>query len=143
MTNSCRKGKRSELRVSEWLRSMGFSSARRGQQHAGTAGSPDVVCDDLSSLWIEVKSRGSHPSMALVYEWLKEAEQSAGYNRTAVLVVLIDRVKPMLCHRIDGEPVIHVNEATCALALIRLNGMALRAPRSTHVSAAGGGLIYG
>ncbi len=51
--NGCQKGKAGEREFAELLRSMGIP-ARRGQQHAGGADSPDVV-HDLPGVHFEVK----------------------------------------------------------------------------------------
>lgn len=55
MTNSRQKGKRGELAAAHYLRSLGFSSARRGVQYSGGPDSPDIVCDELKGVHIEVK----------------------------------------------------------------------------------------
>lgn len=51
--NSNEKGKRGEREWAEYLRSKGYE-ARRGQQYAGHADAPDVLCPDLPVYW-EVK----------------------------------------------------------------------------------------
>jgi len=53
--NSREKGKRGERQWRDELRANGYH-ARRGQQYAGNAESPDVVCDELSWIHFEVKS---------------------------------------------------------------------------------------
>ena len=53
--NSRTKGARGERLWRDQLREAGFSSAERGQQHAGGADSPDVRCPDLPSVHFEVK----------------------------------------------------------------------------------------
>lgn len=50
--NSCQKGKRAERRAAEFLRSLGFGHARRGQQYSGIGGA-DVV--NVPGWHIEVK----------------------------------------------------------------------------------------
>jgi Holliday junction resolvase len=52
--NSREKGKRGELQWRDELSANGYH-ARRGQQFSGGADSPDVVCDELEWLHIEVK----------------------------------------------------------------------------------------
>lgn len=52
--NSRDKGKRGEREFASLLREHGFD-ARRGQQFAGGADSPDVVSDALAWLHVEVK----------------------------------------------------------------------------------------
>jgi Holliday junction resolvase len=54
MINSRQKGKRGERLWRDELRAQGFT-ARRGQQYAGGNESPDVVCNELSNLHMEVK----------------------------------------------------------------------------------------
>lgn len=53
--NSCNKGKAGERDAAAYLRSIGFASARRTQQHCGTAGDADVICDELPNLHLEIK----------------------------------------------------------------------------------------
>jgi hypothetical protein len=52
--NSRDKGKRGEREFAAYLREHGFD-ARRGQQFAGGADSPDIICELLDWLHIEVK----------------------------------------------------------------------------------------
>lgn len=54
MTNSQRKGKNGELELCRWLRDRGHH-ARRGRQFSGSPDSPDVVCESLPGIHIEVK----------------------------------------------------------------------------------------
>jgi len=53
--NSREKGKRGERQWRDELRANGYM-ARRGQQFAGSAESPDVVCEELKWAHMEVKS---------------------------------------------------------------------------------------
>lgn len=54
--NSCAKGKAGELKLVEFLRSIGFEDARRTQQHNGAAGKSDVVCEEtLPNVHLECK----------------------------------------------------------------------------------------
>ncbi len=55
--NSRSKGKRGERDAAHYLTALGFP-ARRGQQHRGGNDSPDVVCDALAGVHLEVKHRG-------------------------------------------------------------------------------------
>lgn len=56
MANSCNKGKVGERELANYLRSLGFTDARRTQQHNGAEGKSDVVCEDsLPGLHIECK----------------------------------------------------------------------------------------
>jgi hypothetical protein len=52
--NSRNKGKRGEREFASLLREHGFD-ARRGQQFSGSPESPDVVCEALAWLHVEVK----------------------------------------------------------------------------------------
>lgn len=54
MINSRQKGKRGERDWRDQLREQGFT-ARRGQQYAGGIESPDVICEELADLHMEVK----------------------------------------------------------------------------------------
>jgi len=52
--NSRQKGARGEREWRDQLRAAGFT-ARRGQQFSGGADSPDVICEELRGLHMEVK----------------------------------------------------------------------------------------
>lgn len=52
--NSNAKGKRIEREAATYLRKLGFE-ARRGVQYQGGTDSPDVCCDQLANVHIEVK----------------------------------------------------------------------------------------
>lgn len=52
--NSRAKGARGERLWRDELREAGFT-ARRGQQFSGGSDSPDVICDELKNLHMEVK----------------------------------------------------------------------------------------
>lgn len=54
MVNSRQKGARGERLWRDELREAGFT-ARRGQQFAGGTDSPDVICEELKNLHMEVK----------------------------------------------------------------------------------------
>lgn len=54
MINSRAKGARGERQWRDELREHGFT-ARRGQQFAGGTDSPDVICEELNRLHMEVK----------------------------------------------------------------------------------------
>ena len=54
MVNSRAKGARGERLWRDELREAGFT-ARRGQQFAGGTDSPDVICEELKNLHMEVK----------------------------------------------------------------------------------------
>ena len=71
--NSRAKGKRGELELAEDLRKFGYD-ARRGQQFAGGADSPDVVCTGLEDFHIEAK----RVEAGNLYGWLEQAVRDAG-----------------------------------------------------------------
>lgn len=54
MVNSRAKGARGERLWRDRLRDNGFT-ARRGQQFSGGSDSPDVICEELKNLHMEVK----------------------------------------------------------------------------------------
>ena len=54
MINSKQKGAAGEREWTNQLREEGFT-ARRGQQFAGGPDSPDVICEELKNLHMEVK----------------------------------------------------------------------------------------
>ena len=56
MINSRQKGKRGELDLVKFLKTLGFPDARRSQQYCGADSDADVVCPDtLPHLFIECK----------------------------------------------------------------------------------------
>lgn len=93
------KGKRGELEVAELLRWFGFE-ARRGQQHHGGPGSPDVV-HDIPNVHLEVK----RTERLQLYEALEQATAEAG-----------GRV-PVVLHRRNGKPWVAVLPADSFLNL--------------------------
>lgn len=104
--NSCTKGKRAERQVAEWLREMGFGSARRGKQFKGTEDSPDVLCKELPWINFEVKARTKLPSTNEMEEWLAKAESECGPKQRALLIVLANRRPPVMAFRRDYATVI-------------------------------------
>jgi Holliday junction resolvase len=81
--NSCDKGKRGERGCVELFREYGYD-AHRGQQHAGGAGSPDVV-QNIPGVHVEVKwVNGGN-----LYRWLEQAKRDAG------------ALVPVVFHRMD------------------------------------------
>lgn len=74
--NSREKGKRGERQWRDELRANGYA-ARRGQQYAGGADSPDVVCDELSWAHMEVK----FTERFNLYDALDQAIHDAGVKR--------------------------------------------------------------
>jgi hypothetical protein len=55
LIDSRQKGKRGEREAAKYLRSLGFTSARRGVQYQGGHNSTDVRCEELAAVNIEVK----------------------------------------------------------------------------------------
>jgi Holliday junction resolvase len=53
--NSRAKGKRIEREAAKFLEMLGFDGARRGVQYAGGKDSPDVVCEALPNVHLEIK----------------------------------------------------------------------------------------
>jgi Holliday junction resolvase len=53
---NCRsKGARGEREAAKLLRDLGFAGARRGQQFRGGYDTPDVICEALPGILLEVK----------------------------------------------------------------------------------------
>lgn len=100
MINSCVKGKVGEREVAELLREFGFE-AKRGQQHAGGADSPDVI-HSIPGWHIEVK----RTETLNVY---KAIEQAGADNPLAYSMVL---------HRRNRKPWLAVVNARALLALL-------------------------
>ena len=73
------KGKVGEREVAELIRSHGFE-ARRGQQHRGGPGTPDVI-HSISSLHVEVK----RTERFNLYDALGQAHDEASTADTAVV----------------------------------------------------------
>ena len=78
--NSRAKGGRGERELAKVLSTAGFP-ARRGQQYAGGAQSPDVICEGLPRIHIECKlvERGN------LYSWLEQAKADAGEKIPVVM----------------------------------------------------------
>lgn len=85
--NSCAKGKAGEREAANYLKSLGFTDAKRTQQHKGTGDSSDVECpESLSRVFIEVKyaydrsaidvgTKGLNDAMELANEQAKQARK--------------------------------------------------------------------
>lgn len=78
--NSRQKGAGGEREFAAVLKAHGFE-ARRGQQFAGGADSPDVVCTDLATIHFEVKRV---QASKVPYEWLAQAIRD-GKTKTPVV----------------------------------------------------------
>ncbi len=77
--NSRAKGKRGELELVKFLADNGLT-ARRGQQFAGGPGSPDVICDEMPNVHIEVK----RTERADCYGWVEQAKRDAVWKMPIV-----------------------------------------------------------
>ena len=78
MVNSRAKGCRGERMWRDELREAGFT-ARRGQQFAGGTDSPDVICEELKNLHMEVKCVQAL-NLAL---WMAQVPSHSSRRRTA------------------------------------------------------------
>jgi hypothetical protein len=78
--NSREKGKRGERQWRDERRASGYA-ARRGQQLAGGAESPDVVCDDLPWAHFEVK----FVERFNIYDAMQQALRDCGRNEAFVV----------------------------------------------------------
>lgn len=86
--HSRRKGANGELEAAHYFSAKGFP-ARRGQQFSGLGDSPDIVVDNLSQYWFEVKrTEKGNP-----YNWIDQAVRDAKGNKT-----------PVVLHRRSGQP---------------------------------------
>ena len=81
--NSRSKGCRAERQFRDELRAAGYTSARRGQQHAGGADSPDVVCPELDGFHFEVK----HQERGNPFDFLAQAIRDAGPSKIPTLAM--------------------------------------------------------
>jgi hypothetical protein len=104
MTNSNLKGKRGERAWRDKLREHGFLQAKRGQQHAGGADSPDVVCPELPSIQFEVK----RTEKLSIYDAMSQAKRDAG-----------DYKLPVVAHRRNNHDWLVIMDANDWLNLIK------------------------
>lgn len=117
--NSIAKGKRGERAWRDELRAAGYTSARRGQQFAGSPDSPDVVCPELDGFHFEVK----HQERGNPFEFLAQAVRDAGAAKI-----------PTLAMRRNLHPFIIVLRAEDFFAMLRkcdLPALASRERRTT------------
>ena len=70
--NQRQKGARGERLWRDELREQGFE-ARRGQQFSGGSESPDVVCEELKNLHMEVK----FVEREAIRNWMAQAQKDA------------------------------------------------------------------
>jgi len=109
--NSCVKGKVGERELAQVLRDHGFTGARRGQQHAGGADSPDVVCPDIPGVHFECKRvEAGNP-----YKWLEQAARDGGLEKIPVVahrknkkgwiaILPLDDFLTLLKRNLNGHP---------------------------------------
>lgn len=86
VVNSIRKGKHGERMAAQFLKSLGFSGAKRGQQHSGSPDSPDVV--GVEGVHIEVKFgvKSLDLGTKLMDCALKQSKGDAGPNEVPVVL---------------------------------------------------------
>ncbi len=96
--NSRKKGKRGERDFRDFLRDMGFT-ARRGQQFAGGADSPDVIVEELPFVHFEVKfgAKFAIGTSELDKAW-SQAVRDAGGKKTPVVAFRRNREFWKLMH---------------------------------------------
>ena len=102
--NSRGKGARCEREWTAELREAGWSKARRGQQYAGGAESPDVICPELSFIHWEVK----HCERGNPFEFMAQAVSDAGAGKL-----------PVMAFRRNRHPFLVILRAADAFALLR------------------------
>ena len=132
--NSCNKGKVGEREWRDQLREAGFD-AKRGQQHAGSPDSPDVICPDLPQFHFEVKrvERGN------VLDWMLQAIRDAG-TKTPIVAHRRNRGQWLVTMRADDwfalvrealpkDVIMHMPQA---LAEYQANGMKLDVVATDH-----------
>lgn len=102
MTNSKQKGARGEREFAKFLKERGFE-ARRGQQYSGSPDSPDVVCEALRDIHIEVK----RVEALRLYEALEQAKSDASKTQT-----------PVVFHRKNNKQWVAILDADAFLQLL-------------------------
>lgn len=107
--NSRAKGKRGERAWRDELREAGWTSARRGQQFAGSPDSPDVICQELNVFHFEVKYCERPKPRA----FLAQASQDAGAAKV-----------PVVAWRGNGEPFTVLMRAADFIALVKCADLA-------------------
>ena len=94
--NSRRKGAVAERQVANILQDAGLV-ARRGQQFRGGPDSPDVICESLPGLHLEVKSRQQHN----IWQWMTQAATDMGKGETPIVWVTRPREPWLVVMRAD------------------------------------------
>jgi hypothetical protein len=95
--NARKKGSAGEREFRDQLRAAGWMSARRGQQFAGGADSPDVICEELGGIHWEIKrveSLNIHAAIA-------QAIRDAGASKTPVVAHRRNRGEWMATLKLD------------------------------------------
>jgi hypothetical protein len=110
--NSREKGKRGERQWRDELRAQGYC-ARRGQQFAGGAESPDVVCDDLPWVHFEVKAVERLNIEDAMEQARRDSQAGVSSNQSSVKKV------PMVAHRRNFRPWLVTMEAETFFGLVR------------------------
>jgi hypothetical protein len=95
--NSRAKGARGERQWRDELRANGYA-ARRGQQFAGSAESPDVVCDSLPWIHFEVKAVQRLNIEEAMDQARRDAMRSVVSEQSSVAKV------PIVVHRRNFRP---------------------------------------
>ncbi len=90
--NSRQKGARAEREVRDLFREQGYTQARRGQQFAGGADSPDVIIPELA--WLHVESK--MVEALNIYDAMRQSVRDSG-------VVDIPGKMPTVFHRRNKE----------------------------------------
>ena len=85
--NACKKGKRIELLVANWLKDNGCPSAHRTQQHNGAEGTSDVTAIvELPDWHIEVKGiQGASIPRSTLKNWSEQLKRDCPENLYPVL----------------------------------------------------------
>lgn len=102
--NSRQKGKRGERQWRDELRAHGYE-ARRGQQFAGSAESPDVVCPALAWAHFEVKA----VERLNIEEAMEQARRDCGMRSAEC--GMENRKVPIVAHRRNHRPWLVTMEA--------------------------------
>ena len=115
--NSKQKGKKGELEFANWLKKLFKLDARRGQQFKGGEDSPDVVCEELPEIHIEIK----RCEKLRLYDAIEQATRDSG-----------DGHLPIVFHRKSRKPWLAILDASSCIELIlenkRLKGKVIDNP---------------
>ena len=103
--NSKKKGSRGELEFANWLKDKFKLKARRGQQFSGGEDSPDVICEDLPDIHLEIK----RTERLHLYDAIEQASRDSG---TAL---------PLVFHRKSRKPWVAILDAYSCIELILEN----------------------